>query len=135
MEQKYCKYCGELIDNSCIICPKCGKQIEELNVYGTQSGMITQKIEYSLLLDIFLLLFLTPFGLLYVLCRPKTKLVPVEEYNAKMQEKERHKQELLEKKNKKQQHKPTMFEDFMAFVIGICIILVLAAIILKITGA
>lgn len=28
--QKYCKHCGELIDKDCIICPKCGKQVEEL---------------------------------------------------------------------------------------------------------
>lgn len=26
---KYCKHCGELIDIECLICPKCGKQIEE----------------------------------------------------------------------------------------------------------
>ena len=28
--QKYCKHCGELIDKDCVICPKCGKQVEEL---------------------------------------------------------------------------------------------------------
>lgn len=28
--KKYCKHCGELIDKDCIICPKCGKQVEEL---------------------------------------------------------------------------------------------------------
>lgn len=28
--QKYCKFCGELIDSECVICPKCGKQVEEL---------------------------------------------------------------------------------------------------------
>lgn len=28
--KKYCKRCGEMIDESCIICPKCGKQVEEL---------------------------------------------------------------------------------------------------------
>lgn len=26
----YCKYCGEQIDDDCIICPKCGKQVGEL---------------------------------------------------------------------------------------------------------
>lgn len=31
MEQKYCKHCGELIDKDCVICPKCGKQVEELS--------------------------------------------------------------------------------------------------------
>lgn len=28
--QKYCKHCGEVIDADCIICPKCGKQVETL---------------------------------------------------------------------------------------------------------
>ena len=28
--KKYSKHCGELIDKDCIICPKCGKQVEEL---------------------------------------------------------------------------------------------------------
>lgn len=28
--KKYCKHCGELIDVECVICPKCGKQVEEL---------------------------------------------------------------------------------------------------------
>lgn len=28
--KKYCKHCGELIDKDCIVCPKCGKQVEEL---------------------------------------------------------------------------------------------------------
>jgi len=27
---KYCKYCGSLIDVDCIICPKCGKQVEQI---------------------------------------------------------------------------------------------------------
>ncbi len=28
---KYCKHCGEQIDVECIICPKCGKQVETLH--------------------------------------------------------------------------------------------------------
>lgn len=28
--KKYCKRCGEIIDEDCVVCPKCGKQIEEL---------------------------------------------------------------------------------------------------------
>lgn len=28
--QKFCKHCGEIIDKDCVICPKCGKQVEEL---------------------------------------------------------------------------------------------------------
>lgn len=29
-DKKYCKHCGELIDKDCIVCPKCGKQVESL---------------------------------------------------------------------------------------------------------
>ena len=29
-QTKYCKHCGELIDYECIICPKCGKQVERI---------------------------------------------------------------------------------------------------------
>ena len=28
METKFCKHCGETIDKDCVICPKCGKQVE-----------------------------------------------------------------------------------------------------------
>ena len=28
--KKFCKYCGERIDIDCVVCPKCGKQIEAL---------------------------------------------------------------------------------------------------------
>lgn len=28
--KKFCKHCGEQIDKDCVICPKCGKQVEEL---------------------------------------------------------------------------------------------------------
>jgi RNA polymerase subunit RPABC4/transcription elongation factor Spt4 len=28
---KYCKHCGEIIDSDCVVCPKCGKQVEMLN--------------------------------------------------------------------------------------------------------
>lgn len=29
-KKKYCKRCGELIDDDCVVCPKCGKQVEQL---------------------------------------------------------------------------------------------------------
>lgn len=29
-KKKYCKHCGELIDDECVVCPKCGKQVEIL---------------------------------------------------------------------------------------------------------
>lgn len=28
--QKYCKFCGALIDWDCVVCPHCGKQVETL---------------------------------------------------------------------------------------------------------
>lgn len=30
MATKFCKWCGESIDGECVVCPKCGKQVEEL---------------------------------------------------------------------------------------------------------
>ena len=30
-ELKYCKHCGEQIDVECVVCPKCGKQVEQLS--------------------------------------------------------------------------------------------------------
>ena len=27
---KYCKHCGEIIEYDCVVCPKCGKQVEKL---------------------------------------------------------------------------------------------------------
>lgn len=30
METKFCKHCGEKIDKDCVVCPKCGKQVEML---------------------------------------------------------------------------------------------------------
>ena len=28
--KKYCKFCGTVIDADCVVCPSCGKQVEEL---------------------------------------------------------------------------------------------------------
>ncbi|MEY8355868.1 TM2 domain-containing protein [Lachnospiraceae bacterium 54-53] len=28
---KYCKHCGEVIDVDCVVCPKCGKQVEKFS--------------------------------------------------------------------------------------------------------
>lgn len=30
-QKKFCKFCGETIDMSCVVCPKCGKQIENIS--------------------------------------------------------------------------------------------------------
>ena len=29
-EAKFCQHCGEAIDSDCVICPKCGKQVQQL---------------------------------------------------------------------------------------------------------
>jgi RNA polymerase subunit RPABC4/transcription elongation factor Spt4 len=31
VKTKYCKFCGDTIDYDCVVCPKCGKQVEELS--------------------------------------------------------------------------------------------------------
>lgn len=33
-ETKYCKHCGEQIDVDCVVCPKCGKQVEKMESSG-----------------------------------------------------------------------------------------------------
>ena len=33
--KKYCKHCGEIIDKDCVVCPKCGKQVEALKDNST----------------------------------------------------------------------------------------------------
>lgn len=30
-QKKFCKFCGESIDMSCVVCPKCGKQVENIS--------------------------------------------------------------------------------------------------------
>ena len=40
---KYCKHCGNIIDKDCVVCPRCGKQVEELksddrNIYINNSA-------------------------------------------------------------------------------------------------
>lgn len=37
---KFCKHCGEQIDQECVICPKCGKQVEELKTDAGQQPNI-----------------------------------------------------------------------------------------------
>lgn len=33
---KYCKHCGKAIDKDCVVCPLCGKQVEEVKAEQTQ---------------------------------------------------------------------------------------------------
>lgn len=42
--QKYCKHCGQLIDEDCVVCPKCGKQVEELKQPASQQPTIINNV-------------------------------------------------------------------------------------------
>lgn len=39
-DQKFCKHCGERIDVDCVVCPKCGKQVELLKQETQQPQVI-----------------------------------------------------------------------------------------------
>ena len=35
MDEKFCKFCGEKIPADAVLCPKCGRQVEELKTSTT----------------------------------------------------------------------------------------------------
>lgn len=37
---KYCKHCGQIIDIDCVVCPKCGKQVEELKTSNNAGNIV-----------------------------------------------------------------------------------------------
>ena len=39
-ETKFCKHCGEKIENDCVVCPKCGKQVEKLETANASNVVI-----------------------------------------------------------------------------------------------
>lgn len=39
-EMKYCKHCGQQIESDCVVCPKCGKQVEQLSANNGQPIVI-----------------------------------------------------------------------------------------------
>ena len=45
--QKYCKHCGELIDKDCVVCPKCGKQVENLSSINDKNIIINNSASSS----------------------------------------------------------------------------------------
>ena len=78
---KYCKHCGSQIDDECVICPKCGKQVEELRsreqpivinnsssssasaaASATVRGVVVGPKPKNKWVAFFLCLFLGPFG-------------------------------------------------------------------------
>lgn len=42
-EKKFCKFCGEQIDKNCIVCPKCGRQLEEVKEDPPEHPNINQE--------------------------------------------------------------------------------------------
>lgn len=46
-ETKYCKHCGQIIDAECVVCPKCGKQVEELKRAGADNIIINNSAAAS----------------------------------------------------------------------------------------
>lgn len=41
----YCKFCGNRIDDDCVVCPECGKQLKELKVETPNAAMNNQNNE------------------------------------------------------------------------------------------
>ena len=39
-ETKFCKHCGQVIDADCVVCPKCGKQVEDLKTSHPENIII-----------------------------------------------------------------------------------------------
>lgn len=86
--KKYCKHCGEVIDEDCVVCPKCGKQVEALKDNSTPviinnsaaasaSSSATvilpqkRKKKYNHLLDFILILFTGGLWIIWMIIRPK----------------------------------------------------------------
>ena len=82
-ETKYCKHCGEQIDKECIICPKCGKQVEELKYEKDRDIIINnsasssasmpekRKKKYNIFIDLLLILFTGGLWIIWMIIRPK----------------------------------------------------------------
>ena len=82
--KKYCKYCGEVIDEDCVVCPKCGKQVELLkdnstpvivNNSASSSATLIQpkkkKKKYNHLLDLILICCTSGLWIIWMIIRPK----------------------------------------------------------------
>ena len=47
IKTKFCKHCAEKIDIECIICPKCGKQVEELKMNTSEQPKIEVNVSQN----------------------------------------------------------------------------------------
>ena len=78
---KYCKHCGEIIDYDCVVCVKCGKQVEELkydkniviNNSSSSANFLPEKKKkkYNLLLDLIMIFLTGGLWFIWILIRPK----------------------------------------------------------------
>lgn len=81
----YCKFCGENIDDDCIICSKCGKQVAEIKINSDPTPIIInnsaaassavttnrRKKHYNILLDLILICCTGGLWIIWMLIRPK----------------------------------------------------------------
>lgn len=82
-ETKFCKHCGEEIDKECIVCPKCGKQVEELKYENDKNIIINnsasssasmpekRKKKYNIFIDLLLILFTGGLWIIWMIIRPR----------------------------------------------------------------
>jgi uncharacterized membrane protein YvbJ len=82
-ETKFCKHCGEQIDKECVVCPKCGKQVEELKYENDKNIIINnsasssasmpekRKKKYNIFIDLLLILFTGGLWIIWMIIRPK----------------------------------------------------------------
>lgn len=82
-ETKFCKHCGEEIDKECVVCPKCGKQVEELKYENDKNIIINnsasssasmpekRKKKYNIFVDLLLILFTGGLWIIWMIIRPK----------------------------------------------------------------
>ncbi len=71
MELKFCKFCGEKIAKELIVCPKCGRQLEELKKEPTKKEIKEEEIEkeivdYKNLGLLAALIVFPPIGIVYL---------------------------------------------------------------------
>ncbi len=85
----YCKYCASQIDDDCIICPKCGKQVGEIKSNSEPTPVIInnsasssasaaasvtgtkRRKHYNFLIDLILICCTGGLWLIWMLIRPK----------------------------------------------------------------
>lgn len=82
-ETKFCKHCGEEIDKECVVCPKCGKQVEELKYENDKNIIINnsasssasmpekRKKKYNIFIDLLLILFTGGLWIIWMIIRPR----------------------------------------------------------------